>query len=152
MFPPIRHIELLVGYLKLMNETLRGNTHTLPDAVTDSGGDDAWERTGQYVCYALECACKWWHIHSIDTRLVRSMVPLLHELLEEELAMVRVFVLSMLQMMRHSRWKHQMNVREKYVRFLLSTPGRYLPGVGQFNLYLKLIDGRLAGSFDSKSS
>ena len=64
--PPDHHPELLVGSLKLMNQTLEKNMCKLPDATTNSEIDDLHERTERYINPALRYACKSWHKHFVD--------------------------------------------------------------------------------------
>ena len=64
--PPDHHSELMVGCLKLMNQTLEKNMCKLPDAVTNSEVYDLHERTERYINPALQYACKSWHKHFVD--------------------------------------------------------------------------------------
>ena len=64
--PLDHHPELLVGCLKLMNQTLEKNMCKLPDAVSNSEVEDLEDRTKQYLNPALQYACKSWYKHLID--------------------------------------------------------------------------------------
>ena len=64
--PPDHHLELLLGCLELMNQTLEKNMCGLPEAVKNSEVDDLKERTEQCISHALQYACRSWHKHLIN--------------------------------------------------------------------------------------
>ena len=64
--PTSHHPELLLGCLKLMNQSLEKNMCKLPDATANSEVKDLYWRTEQYINPALQYACKSWHKHLID--------------------------------------------------------------------------------------
>ena len=84
--PPSHHPELLVGCLKLMNQTLEKNMCKVPDTVANSEVDGLHERTKQYLNPALQYACKSWHKHLIgDPTISRSTITsTLHWFLEKK--------------------------------------------------------------------
>ncbi|KAF9643639.1 hypothetical protein BDM02DRAFT_3123137 [Thelephora ganbajun] len=66
------HMELLVGCLNLMNQTLEKNMCKLPDAAANSEVPDLRERIERYIDSALQYACKSWHKHLVDEHMVRT--------------------------------------------------------------------------------
>ncbi|KAF9644549.1 hypothetical protein BDM02DRAFT_3121687 [Thelephora ganbajun] len=80
------HMELLVGCLNLMNQTLEKNMCKLPDAVTNSEVPDLRQRTERYIDSALQYACKSWHKHLVDEHMVRTpnITSVLHQFLENK--------------------------------------------------------------------
>ena len=84
--PPDHHSELLVGCLKLMNQTLEKNMCKLPDAATNSEIGDLYERIEQYINPALQYACKSWHKHFVDkhTTHTPAIESALRRFLEEK--------------------------------------------------------------------
>ena len=84
--PPAHHLELLVGCLKLMNQTLEKNMCKLPEAVANSDVGDLHERAKQYLDPALQYACKSWHKHLIDKHTIHEpkITSALHRFLEKK--------------------------------------------------------------------
>ena len=84
--PPDHHLELLLGCLELMNQTLEKNMCNLPDAVKNSEVDDLQERREQYISHALQYACKSWHKHFMNehTTHIPKIIPILHCFLEKK--------------------------------------------------------------------
>ena len=84
--PPDHHPELLVGCLKLMNQTLEKNMCKLPDTVANSEVNDLHERTEQYLSITLQYACKSWHRHLIDKHTIHrpTITSTLHWFLEKK--------------------------------------------------------------------
>ena len=101
--PPQHHLELLVGCLKLMNQTLEKNMCKLPDAVFNSEVDDLQERIKQYLNPALQYACRSWHKHLVDEEAVCTPVvsSILHQFLEKKF-LFWVEVLSVLGAVREA--------------------------------------------------
>ena len=64
--PPAYHIELLLGCLELMGQTLEKNMCNLPEGVKNSEVDDLKDRKEKCISHALEYACKSWHKHLLD--------------------------------------------------------------------------------------
>ena len=83
--PPAHHLELLVGCLKLMNQTLEKDMCKLPDGVANSNVGDLHERVKQYLDPALQYACKSWHKH-LDKHTVHKpkITSALHHFLEKK--------------------------------------------------------------------
>ena len=84
--PPDHHLELLLGCLGLMNQTLEKNMCNLPEAVRNSDVDDLQERKEQHISHALRYACKSWHKHLIDKHIAHKpkITSALHYLLEKK--------------------------------------------------------------------
>ena len=84
--PPSHHPELLVGCLKLMNQSLEKNMCNLPDTVANSEVDDLHERTKQYLNPTLQYACKSWHKHLIGDPTIQrpATTSALHWFLENK--------------------------------------------------------------------
>jgi len=84
--PINHHPKLLVGCLKLMNQTLEKNICKLPDSITNSEVDDLHERTKQYLSPTLQYACRSWHKHLIveDTNHRHTITSILHYFLEKK--------------------------------------------------------------------
>ena len=84
--PPQHHLELLVGCLKLMNQTLEKNMCKLPDTVLNSEVDDLHERIEQHLNPALQYACRSWHKHLVDKSTVckPTVISILHCFLEKK--------------------------------------------------------------------
>ena len=83
--PPDHHLELLIGCLDLMNQTLEKNMCKLPDTVTNSEVDDLKERVERYINRALRYACRSWHKHLTYTaRAHGRATSILHDFLEEK--------------------------------------------------------------------
>ena len=84
--PPKHHLELLVGCLKLMNQTLERNMCKLPDTVLNSEVNDLHKRIEQYLDPALQYACKSWHKHLGDEKAVciPTVITILHDFLEKK--------------------------------------------------------------------
>jgi len=82
--PSRHHPELLIGCLKLMNQTLEKNMCKLPDAVANSAVSNLHERVEQYLSPALQYACMSWHKHLINEHVVQSLTitSTLHQFLE----------------------------------------------------------------------
>jgi len=85
--PPDHHLELLLGCLELMNQTLEKNMCNLPEAVRNSEVVDLEERKKQYISHALQYACKSWHKHLINRYTVHAskITSTLHHFLEKKL-------------------------------------------------------------------
>jgi len=103
--PPAHHLELLVGCLNLMNQTLEKNMCQLPDAVANSDVSDLKERIKKYINPALEYACVTWHTHLISMDKTPAHVPTvtssLHQFLETKL-LFWLEVLSVLGAVRNA--------------------------------------------------
>ena len=84
--PPDHHLELLVGCLELMNQTLEKNMCNLPEAVKNSEVDDLKKRAGQYISDALQYACRSWHKHLIDKDMacMPKVMSIIHHFLEKK--------------------------------------------------------------------
>ena len=86
--PPIHHLELLMGCLSLMNQTLEKNMCKLPDAVANSDVSDLKERVKQHIDPALQYACSSWHTHLIGGYMTsvptHEIISTLHKFLEEK--------------------------------------------------------------------
>ena len=84
--PPDHHLELLLGCLGLMNQTLEKNMCNLPEAVKNSDIGDLQERREQYISHALQYACKSWHKHLINkqTTHIPKITSALHHFLEKK--------------------------------------------------------------------
>ena len=85
VYPLEQHMKLLVGCLKLMNQTLEKDMCKLPDGVINSEVDDLKERKEQYFNHALQYACKSWHKHLIskDMPCRAEITSALHAFLEK---------------------------------------------------------------------
>ena len=85
VYPLEQHMKLLVGCLKLMNQTLKKNMCKLPDAVINSEVNDLKERKEQYLNHALQYACRSWHKHLIskDMPYRAEITSVLHAFLEK---------------------------------------------------------------------
>ena len=83
--PPDHHLELLVGCLEVMNQTLERNMCRLPEAVKNCDVDDLKERREKYISHGLEYACKSWHKHLIYeyTAHIPRITSVLHHFLEK---------------------------------------------------------------------
>ncbi|KAF9643637.1 hypothetical protein BDM02DRAFT_3104150, partial [Thelephora ganbajun] len=66
------HMELLVGCLNLMNQTLKKNMCKLPNAAANCEVPNLGQRTERYIDSALQYACKSWHKHLVDEHMVRT--------------------------------------------------------------------------------
>ncbi|KAF9646207.1 hypothetical protein BDM02DRAFT_3198480, partial [Thelephora ganbajun] len=99
--PPNHHMELLIGCLNLMDQTLEKNMCKLPDAVTNSEVPDLCERTQRYISPALQYACKSWYKHLVDEHTVRTpeITSALHRFLEKKF----VFWLEVLSVLGAAR-------------------------------------------------
>ena len=84
--PPNHHPDLLVGCLKLMNQSLEKNMCKLPDTVANYEVDDLHKRTKQYLNPTLQYACKSWHKHLIDEQTIHrsTITSALHCFLEKK--------------------------------------------------------------------
>ena len=84
--PPTHHLELFLGCLKFMNQTLGRNMCKLPDAVLNSEVNDLHERIEQYLDPALQYACKSWHKHLVDENVANTptVTSVLHHFLENK--------------------------------------------------------------------
>jgi len=84
--PPSHHPELLIGCLKLMDQTLEKNMCMLPDAVANSAVGDLHQRVEQYLSPALQYACRSWHKHLIDEQTIQrpTITSTLHQFLEKK--------------------------------------------------------------------
>ena len=84
--PPDCNLELLLGCLELMDQTLEKNMCNLPEAVKNSEVDDLEERKEQYISHALQYACKSWHKHLINRHTVHipRITSVLHHFLEKK--------------------------------------------------------------------
>jgi len=84
--PPSHHMELLVGCLERMNQTLEQNMCDLPDTVTNSEVEDLDERIERWLDPALQYACKSWHKHLVDENTARmpAVTSALHRFLKEK--------------------------------------------------------------------
>jgi len=84
--PPDHHLQLLIGCLDLMNQTLRQNMCKLPDGVANSDVSDLKERIEKYIDPFLRYACMSWHVHLVDVHMTPAhaptIAPTLHRLLE----------------------------------------------------------------------
>ena len=84
--PPDHHLQLLIGCLDLMNQTLGKNMCKLPDGVANSDVSDLKERIEKYTDPFLRYACMSWHIHLVDVSTTPAhaptIAPTLHRLLE----------------------------------------------------------------------
>ena len=84
--PPDHHLELLVGCLNLMNQTLEKNMCKLRDATINSNVSDLKERIDKYIHPALQYACSFWHMHLVDADTAPTCAPTitltLHHFLE----------------------------------------------------------------------
>ena len=83
--PPNHHMELLLGCLELMDQTLKRNMCNLPEAVKNSEVNDLKERRDQYISHALRYACKSWHKHLIETHTtnISKITSAFHHFLEK---------------------------------------------------------------------
>ena len=88
IFPPDRHLQLLIGCLDLMNRTLAKNMCKLPDAVANSDVSDLRERIRGYIDPALQYACSTWHTHLVNAETIPAyaptITPTLHQFLEKK--------------------------------------------------------------------
>ena len=86
VYPPDQHMELLVGCLELMNQSLERDMCKLPDGVINSEVNDLRERTDRCIYQALQYACRSWHEHLVDTTSAHTLeiTPVLHRFLEEK--------------------------------------------------------------------
>ena len=86
ILPRSHHLELFLGCLKLMNQTLEKNMCKLPDALKNSEVEDLHERTIQYLSPSLQYACKSWHKHVIDgfPTNTPTITSVLHQFLEKK--------------------------------------------------------------------
>ena len=86
VYPLDQHRKLLVGSLKLMNQTLEKNMCKLPDTVTNSEVGDLKEREEKYLNHALQYACKSWHKHLLDKDMPHraEITSALHVFLENK--------------------------------------------------------------------
>ena len=84
--PPDHHLELLLGCLKLMDQTLERNMCNLPEAVKNSDVNDLQERREQYISHALRYACKSWHKHLVDKYIAHKskITTTLHHFLKRK--------------------------------------------------------------------
>ena len=83
IYPPDQHAELLVGCLKLMNQTLEQNMCKLPDGVTNLEVNNLEERINKYIGKALEYACRSWHKHLTD-KMPAGTLEILHQFLAKK--------------------------------------------------------------------
>ena len=86
VYPLDQHRKLLIGCLKIMNQTLEKNMCKLPDAVTNSEVEDLKEREEKYLNHALQYACKSWHKHLLDKDMPHrvEITSALHAFLEKK--------------------------------------------------------------------
>ena len=84
--PPSHHLELLLGCLTVMDQTLEKNICQLPEAVMNSEVADLWDKTEQCISPALRYACMMWHKHLVHGDADRRPVITsgLHRFLERE--------------------------------------------------------------------
>jgi hypothetical protein len=82
--PPDQHTELLVGCLKLMDQSLEQNMCELPDGVLNSEVNGLKERAKQYIHQGLQYACRLWHKHLVAAGPSHTpeIASLLHRFLE----------------------------------------------------------------------
>ena len=88
IFPPVHHLQLVIGCLGLMNQMLAKNMCKLPDAAANSDVSDLEERTKKYIGPALRYACLSWHKHLVNGTTGPADAPAvtlaLHQFLEEK--------------------------------------------------------------------
>ena len=79
-------MELLVGCLELMNQSLERDMCKLQDGVINSEVNDLSERAEQYIHQALQYACRSWYKHLVDMTPAHTLkiTPVLHRFLEEK--------------------------------------------------------------------
>jgi len=86
--PPDHHSQLLICCLNLMNQTLEKNICKLPSAIANSDVSDLKERAEQYICPALQYACRSWHTHLIGMQTMAphavTITSILHQFLEKK--------------------------------------------------------------------
>ena len=84
--PLHHHLELLVGCLQLMDQTLEKNMCHLPEAVKNSDVDGLKESAEGYINDALQYSCKSWHKHLVDepTANRHEITSALHCFLEKK--------------------------------------------------------------------
>ena len=84
--PPDHHLELLLGCLELMNQTLKRNICNLPETVKNCEVDDLQERIDELISPALQYACKSWHRHLINKGIACTpkVISALHQFLEKK--------------------------------------------------------------------
>ena len=84
--PPDCHLELLLGCLELMNQTLEKNPCNLPETVRNSEVNDLKEKREQYISHGLQYACKSWHKHLVKmhTTNISKITSALHHFLEKK--------------------------------------------------------------------
>ena len=100
--------------LELMNRSLKRNMCGLPDGVMNSEVNDLKERTKQYICRALEYACRSWHKHLVDPTPAHRLeiTSALHRFLEGKF----IFWLEVLSVLGAAR--EAVNALEAAVRWL----------------------------------
>jgi len=124
--PPDHHTELLIGCLELMNQKLKKNMCELPDAAANSELEDLGERTEQYIDHSLRYACRSWHNHLVDARLISVRIPeitsILHRFLEskflfwlEVLSVLGVAVEAVYALEAASKWLKVCQIPTFYV-------------------------------------
>ena len=81
--PPDHHLQLLIGCLDLMNQTLEKNMCELPDAVANSDVDNLKERADKHINPALQYACMSWHMHLVGADTVPACAPTITSTLQQ---------------------------------------------------------------------
>ena len=83
--PPSHHPELLVGCLKLMNQTLEMNMCKLSDTTANKEIKNLEEIVEHYINPALQYACRSWHKHlTEDAVCTPAITSVLHNFLEKK--------------------------------------------------------------------
>ena len=101
--PPDHHMELLIGCLNLMNQTLKKNMCQLPDAVANSDVSDLEERTKKYIDPALWYACVSWHTHLIGSNTMTAHIPIITPILHKFLETTFLFWLEVVSVLGAAR-------------------------------------------------
>ena len=79
------HLELALGCLKLMNNTLKPNLLSLPDYVLNSEVEDLQARIDNHISVSLEYACRYWSNHLIEAKgYTTTILPVLDGFLKEK--------------------------------------------------------------------
>jgi len=83
--PPSHHPELLVGCLKLMNQTLKMNICELPDTTINREIRNLGEVVEKYIIPPLQYACRSWHKHLTEDAIsMPAITSVIHHFLEKK--------------------------------------------------------------------
>ena len=96
--PPYYHTEFLVNCLRLMNQRLRVNLCSLPNAVINSEDKTLGGKIKEWIDPALDYACKSWYKH-LDTNLSTEQISTITSTVDQFLKEKFLFWLEALSLL-----------------------------------------------------